>query len=203
EAIMLVLFGVFFNLDVGRHLPALASVVVLGTVGFAAVGTLFAAMTAQVRARELLFPVLLLPVLVPVLLGSVKATEAVLAGEGLSGVTHWLKLPAAADAVYGAVGVLTFDPIPEGGTHESHVWVAGGARPRGRPGHGLPRRAPGRRAGQRAAHHVRARAECAGGLSRVRRRPDRIDRVPDDAARGGRPYRPCVGRGRGALHGDH
>ena len=46
EAIMLVLFGVFFNLDVGRHLPALAGVVVLGTVGFAAIGTLFAAMTA-------------------------------------------------------------------------------------------------------------------------------------------------------------
>ena len=114
EAIMLVLFGVFFNLDVGRHLPALAGVVVLGTVGFAAVGTLFAAMTAQVRARELLFPVLLLPVLVPVLLGSVKATEAVLAGEGLGGVTHWLKLLAAADAVYVAVGVLTFDAILEG-----------------------------------------------------------------------------------------
>jgi heme exporter protein B len=71
-------------------------------------------MTAQVRARELLFPVLLLPVLVPVLLGSVKATEAVLAGEGLSGVTHWLKLLAAADAVYVAVGVLTFDAILEG-----------------------------------------------------------------------------------------
>ena len=114
EAIMLVLFGVFFNLDVGRHLPALGGVVVLGTVGFAAVGTLFAAMTAQVRARELLFPVLLLPVLVPVLLGSVKATEAVLAGEGLGGVTHWLKLLAAADTVYVAVGVLTFDAILEG-----------------------------------------------------------------------------------------
>jgi len=114
EAIMLVLFGVFFNLDLGRHLPALAGVVVLGTVGFAAVGTIFAAMTAQVRARELLFPVLLLPVLVPVLLGAVKATEAVLAGEGLGGVTHWLKLLAAADAVYVAVGVLTFDAILEG-----------------------------------------------------------------------------------------
>src|SRR5436309_3611311 len=99
EAIMLVLFGVFFNLDVGRHLPALAGVVVLGTVGFAAVGTLFAAMTAQVRARELLFPVLLLPVLVPVLLGSVKATEAVLAGEGLGRVIHWLKLQVALRSV--------------------------------------------------------------------------------------------------------
>jgi len=114
EAILLLLFAVFFNLDLGRHLLALAGVIALGTVGFAAVGTLFAAMTAQVRARELLFPVLLLPVLVPVLLGAVKATEAVLGGEGLGGVTHWLKLLAAADAVYVAIGVLTFDAILEG-----------------------------------------------------------------------------------------
>src|SRR5438128_12163963 len=110
---MLLLFGVFFNLDVGRHLPALAGVVVLGTVGFAAVGTLFAAMTAQVRARELLFPVLLLPVEAPVLLATVKATEAVLLGETLGSVAHWLKLLAAADVVYVAVGVLTFDFVME------------------------------------------------------------------------------------------
>src|SRR5215470_10128983 len=111
EAILLALFGVFFNVELGKYLPALAGVIVLGTVGFAAVGTLFAAMTAQVRARELLFPVLLLPV--PVLLGAIKATEAVLAGEGLGGVAHWLKLLAAADIVYVAVGALTFDAILE------------------------------------------------------------------------------------------
>jgi heme exporter protein B len=62
EAILLVLFAVFFNLDLAGALPGLAVVVLLGTVGLAAAGTLFAAMTAQVRARELLFPVLLLPV---------------------------------------------------------------------------------------------------------------------------------------------
>ena len=114
EAILLLLFAVFFNLDLGPHLAALSAVIVLGTVGFAAVGTLFAAMTAHVRARELLFPVLLLPVQVPVLLGAVKATEAVLGGEGLGGVTHWLGLLAAADAIYLTVGVLTFDAILEG-----------------------------------------------------------------------------------------
>jgi heme exporter protein B len=105
EAILLVLFSVFFNLDLGGALPALAVVIGLGTVGFAAVGTLFAAMTAQVRARELLFPVLL---------ATVKATEAVLLGEPLSSVAHWLKLLAAADVVYVAVGVLTFDFVLEG-----------------------------------------------------------------------------------------
>ena len=114
EAMLLVLFGVFFNLDLVPALPALVVVIGLGTVGFAAIGTLFSAMTTQVRARELLFPVLLLPVQVPVLLATVQATEAVLLGEPLGAVAHWLKLLAAADVVYVAVGVLTFDFVLEG-----------------------------------------------------------------------------------------
>ena len=113
EAILLVLFAVFFNIDLATHLIRLTAVIGLGTIGFAAVGTLFAAMTAHVRARELLFPVLLLPVQVPVLLGAVKATEAVLRGEPLDTVAHWLGLLAAADAIYLTVGVLTFDAILE------------------------------------------------------------------------------------------
>jgi heme exporter protein B len=113
EAMLLLLFVIFFNIDITAALPALALVVLLGTLGFAAVGTLFAAMTTQVRARELLFPVLLLPVQVPILLGTVKATEAVLLGEPLGAVAHWLKLLAAADVIYVAVGVLTFDFLLE------------------------------------------------------------------------------------------
>jgi heme exporter protein B len=114
EAILLALFALFFNVDVAGALPALTLVMLLGTVGFAAVGTLFAAMTAHVRAREVLFPVLLLPVAIPVLLASVKATEAALGGEPLSGVTPWLQLLVAADVVYVTVGLLTFDAILEG-----------------------------------------------------------------------------------------
>ncbi len=113
EAMLLALFVIFFNLEIAAALPGLALVVLLGTVGLAAVGTLFAAMTAQVRARELLFPVLLLPVQVPVLLATVKATEAVLLGEPLGAVAHWLKLLAAADVIYVAAGVLTFDFLLE------------------------------------------------------------------------------------------
>jgi heme exporter protein B len=114
EATLLGLFAVFFNLDVGSALPGLAVVAGLGTVGIAAVGTLFAAMTAQLRARELLFPVLLLPVLAPVLLATVQVTEAVLSGSGLEPVAHWLRLLAAADALYLAAGVLTFEFLLEG-----------------------------------------------------------------------------------------
>ena len=113
EAIVLALFGVFFNVDVWSALPGLALIAALGTIGLAAMGTTFAAMTAQVRARELLFPVLLLPLQVPLLLGTVKATEAVLAGDGLGGVAHWLQLLAAADLIYVVVGVLTFEFVLE------------------------------------------------------------------------------------------
>ena len=114
EAIVLALFTLFFNVDLGPALPGLALVIVLGTLGIAAVGSLFAAMTAQVRTRELLFPVLLLPVLVPVLLGAVKATEALLLREPLASVAHWWQLLVAADVVYVVAGLLTFDVLLEG-----------------------------------------------------------------------------------------
>ncbi len=113
EGLILLLFAVFFNVDLAPALAGLGLVMILGTVGLAAVGTLFAAMTAQVRARELLFPVLLLPVQVPVLLGTVKATEAVLLGEPLGAVGHWLGLLAAADVIYIVTGLLTFDFLLE------------------------------------------------------------------------------------------
>jgi heme exporter protein B len=114
ETLVLGLFVVFFDIDLGRAFPGLLVVVALGTIGLAAVGTLFAAMTAHIRAREVLFPVLLLPVQVPVLLGAVKATEALLLGEPLGAVAHWIKLLAAADVIYVVVGLLTFDVILEG-----------------------------------------------------------------------------------------
>ena len=114
EAVVLASFTLLFNVDVARALPGLLLVLTLGTIGIAAVGTLFGAMTAHVRARELLFPVLLLPVLVPVLLGIVKSTEALLLGETLGSVSHWLTLLVAADVIYIVAGLLTFDFLLEG-----------------------------------------------------------------------------------------
>ncbi len=114
EVLLVALFAIFFNLDVGPAAAPLALVLALGTVGLAAVGTLFAAMTAQLRARELLFPVLLLPAQVPVLLATVSATQAALLGQPLGEVAHWLKLLTAADVVYVVIGVLTFEFVLEG-----------------------------------------------------------------------------------------
>jgi heme exporter protein B len=114
EAVLLVLFTVFFGLDFTGVLPALCLVLALGTLGLAAVGTLFGAITAQLRARELLFPVLLLPAVVPILLGAVSATQSVILGQPLAEAASWLKLLAAADLVYLVVGVLTFEFVLEG-----------------------------------------------------------------------------------------
>ena len=113
EALVLGMFVVFFNVDLTGALPGLLLVLALGTLGLAAIGTLFAAMTAQVRARELLFPVLLMPMQVPLLLGTVQATGALLLGEPLAAVRPWLSLLVAADVIYLVAGLLTFDFILE------------------------------------------------------------------------------------------
>ena len=114
EIVILALFGLFFDVDLARGLPGLAVILTLGTVGLAAVGTLFAAVTAQVRARELLFPVLLLPIQVPVLLATVSATQVALAGQPLADAGPWLQLLAGADIVYLVIGLLTFEFVLEG-----------------------------------------------------------------------------------------
>jgi heme exporter protein B len=113
ETLVLGLFGIFFNVDVWSLLGELAIVLLLGTIGLAAIGTTISAVTAHVRARELVFPVLLLPLQMPLLIGTVKATEAVLGNFGLASALDWLKLLAAADVVYVVAGVITFEFILE------------------------------------------------------------------------------------------
>ncbi|HEX9897916.1 MAG TPA: heme exporter protein CcmB [Candidatus Methylomirabilis sp.] len=113
EALILPLFGVLYNLDIWEHLPSLALVALLGTVGFSTIGTLLAAMTAHLRAREVMLPLLLFPLTVPVILGSVRATEAILAGEGLAGVSHWVKLLAGFDVIFLVVSPLVFEFVLE------------------------------------------------------------------------------------------
>ncbi|MBI1892875.1 MAG: heme exporter protein CcmB [Candidatus Rokubacteria bacterium] len=113
QVFLLLLFTVFYNLEMRKVLPGLAFVGALGAIGFAAVGSLFAAITAQVRARELLFPLLLLPVVIPLLLGAVAATGELVQSHSLSAARHWLALLAGADLIYLTTGLLTFEFILE------------------------------------------------------------------------------------------
>lgn len=110
ELIALPAFAALYNLALapGR----LLLVTFLGTLGFVAVGTLFAAVAANTQAREALLPLLLFPVLVPVIIGAVKATgEAVVGsvGEG----PPWLGLLVAFDAIFLALAYVVFEYVLE------------------------------------------------------------------------------------------
>ncbi len=93
EALMLPVFTAFFGVNLFDL--RLVLIIVLGTVGFASVGTILSAMTAQTRAREVLLPILLLPVATPVLIAAVKATAGILDGQTMSDIARWLQLLAA------------------------------------------------------------------------------------------------------------
>jgi heme exporter protein B len=110
QALVVPLVAVLLHADVGGVLPALLLVLFLGNLGFAALATLFAAMTVRARAREVMLPLLLLPLLVPVLIGGVKATEAALRG-GLGAAAAPLSVLAAFDVIFLVAGILLFEQV--------------------------------------------------------------------------------------------
>jgi heme exporter protein CcmB len=90
----------------------LGAILVAGTVGFASVGTLFAAMLIRARSRDVLLPVLLYPVIVPVMIAGVRGTAALLAPEVDQGILRfWLALIAMFDVVFVTLALWTFEPV--------------------------------------------------------------------------------------------
>lgn len=112
EVIMLPVFSALFDLNLLQ--PVLLLTVFLGTVGLAAVGTLLSAMAANTRAREVLLPVLLFPVILPLLLSAVKLTSGILDGLPAASWLHWLRLLVGFDVVFLVVAYLTFDYVVQG-----------------------------------------------------------------------------------------
>lgn len=111
DAIALPVFSVLFNLMLVRW--DIILIVILGTLGFAGVGTLFAAMTANTRAREVMLPLLLFPVALPLVLAAVKATAGVLDGVPLGDLMQWVNLLIGYDIIFLTVAFLTFDYVVE------------------------------------------------------------------------------------------
>jgi len=107
QAVVVPLTGLFLHLDLVPRLPALLLVCLLGNVGFASLATLFGALATRVRAREVMLPLLLLPLLVPLLIGAVQATRAVLVG-GLAAASDGLGVLAAFDVIFAVAGWLLF-----------------------------------------------------------------------------------------------
>src|SRR5438093_1252973 len=112
EAVIVTIVTAMFGLSLGDSPAVLAGAFVLGTIGLAGVGSLFGVMAESPRAREAVFPLLVLPLVTPVLVAGVKATELAATGRG-GEAGSWLSLLVAFDLVVLGVGTLVFGHLLE------------------------------------------------------------------------------------------
>ena len=115
--LMLAVIAVLFDLPLGRGGPLLVATLASGTLGFSLIATFYAALTANLRARESLLPVLMFPVVVPVLLAAVRATETLLGPGQAAGAPalagSWLQLLVGFDLAYFVVCTAIFHFVVE------------------------------------------------------------------------------------------
>jgi heme exporter protein B len=109
EILLFPLFVIFFNLEVVDSVGMLLLVFFLATLGLSAVGTLFSALTVQIRAREVMLPVLLLPLAVPVMIAAVEATRGVLNSAPYAFYSQWLHLLVIFDIIFTVVSFWLFE----------------------------------------------------------------------------------------------
>lgn len=110
-AIALPVFAILFNLVVFRF--EMLAIALLTVIGFSSVGTVFAAMSVRVRAREIMLPLLFLPVVAPLMLAAIEATADLVAGGSWSQMSQWLQLAAAFDVVFLIASAVIFQFILE------------------------------------------------------------------------------------------
>lgn len=111
EAVILPTYSVLYNVNLFR--PGLLVVISLGSIGYAVVGTLLASMSVQARTRDVLLPILLFPVVIPVLVAAVRATNGFLEGIEFEEIRTWLNLLIGYDVIFTAVAFMTFDYVVE------------------------------------------------------------------------------------------
>jgi heme exporter protein B len=109
EAIVLPVYSFLYGINL--FLPSLLLIVLLGSIGYTAVGTLLATMTVQTRTRDVLLPILLFPVVLPVLIAAVKASGGILAGDVWPEILPWLNLLIVYDAIFIAISFMSFEYI--------------------------------------------------------------------------------------------
>jgi len=112
EVAIVLMVSALFDLSFTADVWVLAAALLLGTVGLAAVGSLFGVLAESPRAREAVFPLLVLPLVTPVLLAGVRSTALAVAGLG-SQAGSWLGLLIAFDVIFLAVGMLVFEHLME------------------------------------------------------------------------------------------
>ena len=111
EIIVLLVYSVLYNTNLFQ--PGLLLVILLGSIGYVAVGTLLSSMAVQTRTRDVLLPILLFPVAIPVLIASVKASSGFLQGIEMAEIQPWLSLLITYDVVFTAVAFMVFDYVVE------------------------------------------------------------------------------------------
>ncbi len=107
EAIVLPIYSFLYGVNLFQ--PGFLGIVLLGSVGYTAVGTLLATMSVQTRTRDVLLPILLFPVVLPVLIAAVKASAGFLNGGDPSTILPWVNLLVVYDVVFTAVAFMTFE----------------------------------------------------------------------------------------------
>lgn len=111
EAIIVPLVALMFQAPLFRHPVLMAGLLASGTIGFAAVGTLFAAMLVRARSRDVLLPILLYPITIPVIIGGVRGTAALLQPDvDVPIAIAWLSMLAFFDVVFITLALWTFEP---------------------------------------------------------------------------------------------
>ena len=111
EVIVVPLVALMFQAALFDHAWLMLGLLAAGTVGFAAVGTLFAAMLVRARSRDVMLPVLLYPITVPVIIAGVRGTAALLEPDGMAMARAWLAMIVFFDVVFITLALWTFEPV--------------------------------------------------------------------------------------------
>jgi heme exporter protein B len=111
EVVMIPLYSLLYNINLFQ--PGLLLTIFLGSVGYIVVGTLLSAMTVQTRTRDVLLPILLFPVVLPVIISAVRASTYFLQGQPMDLIMPNINMLIAFDVIYIAVAYMVFDYIVE------------------------------------------------------------------------------------------
>lgn len=115
EIFIVPLFGLLFGVNLSEGWIVLIVVIALVDIGFVMIGTLFSALAAQTRSRELMLPILALPILVPIFIAATELTTDLFAGADMGTVATrgWFAILVASDVVFAVVGALAFEFVVE------------------------------------------------------------------------------------------
>ena len=111
EAIVLPVYSVLYNTNLFN--PGLILIILLGSLGYVAVGTLLSAMAVQTRTRDVLLPILLFPVAIPVFIAAVKGSTGFLQALPMDEILPWINILVVYDIIFTAVAFMTFDYVVE------------------------------------------------------------------------------------------